>query len=112
MVSLAWRGFPLIRLLLRPLYIGVLATVLWMATHDTPTSKHEVIVWVSTTWLAFAPIFYFGYLLAGLVRDSLLRRFYSERQQIIYLRRQEWRRYIWRLVRGQDELRDASNRDY
>jgi hypothetical protein len=67
---------------------------------------------IGTTWLAFAPMFYSGYAIASLVRDSVLVRFSSEKQRIIYLRGKKWRQHIWRLVRGQDDLSEASNRDF
>jgi hypothetical protein len=71
-----WRGSPLVavlRPLLRPLYSGVLATVLWMATHDNPNSKQDIVHWVSIIWLGQALFFIPGFVVATLIRDTILR---------------------------------------
>lgn len=58
-LALAWRGSPLPPVaVLRPLYSSVLATVLWMATHDNPNSKQDILHWVSVIWFGQALFFY------------------------------------------------------
>jgi hypothetical protein len=107
-LAFAWRGFPIIRVFLRPLYIGVLSAGLWIVTHDIPDSKHYMIDLTVKIWLIFGPLFYFGYGIAGMIRDDVLGIFYSERQKVRYFERREWRRSIWRFVREPDNLKEAS----
>jgi hypothetical protein len=89
-LGLAWRGFPVLRVLLRTVYIGVLAVLLYMLTHDEPFSKRDAVQTVGLTVSTVGSMFYFGFLYAAMLRDVALRRFHSERQRQKYLARKAW----------------------
>jgi hypothetical protein len=110
-LGLAWRGFPVLRVVLRPVYIGVLTTLLFMLLHDEPVSKHDAEHSVLLTVSTVGPLFYFGYLYAAMARDVALRRFSSQEHRKRYLESVAWRRYIWQLARDKEDKNAASDWD-
>jgi hypothetical protein len=110
-LGLAWRGFPVLRVILRPVYIGVLTTLLFMLLHNEPVSKQEAERSVALTVSAVGPLFYFGYFYAAMLRDVALRRFSSQEHRRKYLASVAWRRYIWRLARDKEDKNAATDWD-
>jgi hypothetical protein len=88
-LGFAWRGFPVVRVLLRTVYIGILAVLLDMLTHNEPVSKHVAVHTVGLVVSTIGLMFYFGYFYAAMVRDVALRRFPSEKHRTRYLARSD-----------------------
>lgn len=110
-LGLAWRGFPTIRVVLRTVYIGVLAVLIYMLMHDEPVTKREATHAVSLIVSSVGYLFYFGFFYAAIMRDVALRRFSSEKQLQRYHARKAYWRYIWRLSREQEDKTAASDWD-
>lgn len=111
-LGLAWRGFPVFRVLLRTIYIGILTILLYMLFHDEPITKRDAVQTVGLMVSTVGLIFYFGYVYAAITRDVVLRRFSSENQRRRYLARMSWWKYIWGLVRKREDETQASNWDF
>lgn len=111
-LGLAWRGFPVLRVLLRSVYIGVLTLLLAMLLRDDPPTKRQAIEVVLSVIVAVGIPFYFGWLYGSMVRDVVLKRFYSEAQRQRYLAHMAWRRRIGRLAKGQEDRSEASFWDW
>jgi hypothetical protein len=92
MVSLSLRRFPLLAVP-RPLYSGVLATVLWMATHDNPNNKQDIIRYIFIVSFGILVIFYSIFVGAGLIRETVVekRRGYYQEQRIAYYKINKWK---------------------
>jgi hypothetical protein len=100
-LALAWRRFPLLAFL-RPVYSGVLATILWMATHDTPNTKQDIIRWISLISFGILTIFYPSFVVGVFIRDAVLKegRGYYREQQITYPKRKKWKERLHRISRS------------
>lgn len=111
-LGLAWRGYPMFRVLLRPFYFSALAVLLYLLTHNEPVSKREGVHVAVLIISTLGPLYYFGYIYAALVRDVAIRRFSSEKQRRQYLERMAWWRYVWRLARDKEDKSQAADWDF
>lgn len=111
-LGLSWCGYPVIRICLRAVYIGVLTLLLYMLFHDDPITKPEAVQFVALTASSVGLIFVIGFVYGGLLRDLVLKRFPSERYRERYLARKAWWAYIWRLARDKEDRSSASDWDY
>src|SRR5207248_11389121 len=71
-----WRGFPILRIILRIAYISVLSTVLTQYFTDNNYSKRDAISVISLQIAVLGPPFFFGYAIAASVRDIMFEIFY------------------------------------
>lgn len=111
-LGLSWRGFPIIRIFLRALYIGIITLLLYMLFHDEPITKPEAVHFVSLTTSSIGMMFVIGFVYGATLRDVVLKRFPSKRHRDRYLARKAWWAYIWRLARDKEDKNSASDWDY
>lgn len=111
-LGFAWRGFPVFRILIRTIYIGVLSALLYMLFHDEIVTKTEAVHTVGQIVSSAGLLFYLGYIIAAVIRDVALRKFSSETQRQRYLSRISWWKHIWRLVRKKEDDDNVSDWDF
>ena len=102
-LAVAWRQRSFFPAFLRPIYIGALATVLWMATHDTPNTKQDIIRWIYL--LSYGTVVFFlpSFIFAGLIRETVLgeKKIDYSQQRTSYRTRKKWKERLNRIWQSQ-----------
>ena len=111
-LGLAWTGLPAFKVLLRIIYIAVLGILGVMLTSHEAISKKEAVDLVASMMRTLGLVFYSSWFTASCLRDTLLKRFYSQKQRDKYMQQMAWYRYIWELARDRADKSTASDFDY
>jgi hypothetical protein len=104
-LGLAWKGFPVVRAVLRASYIAIIATLLMALGNHPDLNKANFITIFAQIEKTFGIIFYFGWFFGGVARDLTLDIYYSPKQREIAKRRQERFRLWYKVaLETEDEI--------